>query len=78
MAKRKKEKKTYKYECSLTGESYILTEKAENPDELMSVASWYDMNAEMDDRPDDVKKKLGLKAEIQAEAEAAATTETQE
>ena len=42
----------------------------------MSVASWYDMNAEMDDRPDDVKKKLGLKAEIQAEAEAAATTET--
>lgn len=60
MAKRKKEKKTYKYECSLTGEKYVLTEKAQNPDDLMSVTAWYEMNPEMDDRPQDIKKKLGI------------------
>ena len=60
MAKRRREKKFYKYECSLTGEEFVLTEKAENPDELMSVKAWYEMNPEQDDRPDDVKKLLGL------------------
>lgn len=60
MAKRKKEKITYKYECSLTGEKYYLTKKADNPDELMSVKAWYEMNPEKDDRPDTVKKKLGI------------------
>ncbi|MBD64486.1 MAG: hypothetical protein CME62_04725 [Halobacteriovoraceae bacterium] len=60
MARRKKEKTTYKYECNLTGEEYILTAKADNPEELMSVKAWYEMNPDKDDRPDDVKKKLGL------------------
>ena len=46
MAKRKKEKKIYKYECSLTGETYKLTQKAENPDELLSVSAWYEMNSD--------------------------------
>lgn len=59
MAKRRKEKKTYKYECTLTGESYIVTEKAEHPDELVSVAGYYELHPEMDDRPADIKKKLG-------------------
>lgn len=60
MAKRKKEKITYKYECSLTGEKFYLSKKADNPDELMSVAAWYEMNPDKDDRPDTVKKKLGI------------------
>lgn len=60
MAKRKKEKRVYKYECSLTGESYTLTEKSENPDDLMSIAAYYEINKELDDRPLDIKKKLGL------------------
>lgn len=59
MAKRRKERKTYKYECSLTGETYILTEKVKNPDELTSVQAWYEMNPEHDDRPEDIKKALG-------------------
>lgn len=63
MAKRRKEKKTYKYECTLTGEKYVLTEKAESPDELMSVSAWYDMNPERDDRPAKIKKQLGLLTE---------------
>ena len=63
MGKRKKEKRTYKYECTLTGDKYVVTQKAENPDELMSVNAWYDMNPEADDRPEHVKVKLGLNSE---------------
>jgi hypothetical protein len=60
VAKRRKEKKTYKYECNLTEEKYILTAKAENPDDLMRITAYYDINAEEDDRPADIKKKLGI------------------
>ncbi len=77
MAKRRREIKTYKYECTLTGEKYTLTQKAENADDLMSVAAYYEMHAEKDDRPLDIKKKLGLldpqvkeeKTDSEAEAE---------
>lgn len=63
MARRKRERITYKYECNLTGQEYILTQKAKNPDELMSVKAWYEMNQDKDDRPDDIKKKLGISEE---------------
>lgn len=63
MAKRRKEKRIYKYECSLTGESYKLTAPADNPEELMSVKAWYEMNPEHDDRPEDIKKRLGVNSE---------------
>ncbi len=63
MAKRRKEKKFYKYECAMTGEQYTVTEKAENPDDLMSVKAYYEMHPEEDDRPADVKKKLGVDQE---------------
>lgn len=61
MAKRRKEKKTYRYECTLTGESYILTEKAQNPDELVSVEAWYEMHPEKEDRPENIKKEILFK-----------------
>jgi hypothetical protein len=60
LAKRKREKRTYKYECTLTGESYTLTEKAKNPEDLVSVEAWYEMHPEKDDRPEDIKKKVAL------------------
>ena len=60
MAKRRREQRTYKYECNLTGEQYSLTKKVENHDDLMSVTAYYEMQPEKDDRPLDVKKKLGL------------------
>lgn len=63
MAKRRKEKKIYKYECSITGDAYKLTAPAPNPDELVSVAAWYEMNEDKDDRPEAIKKKLGLTKE---------------
>jgi len=59
-SKRKREKVTYNYQCSLTGEEFVLTEKAANPKELLSVKAFYEMNPDLDDRPAIVKKKLGL------------------
>lgn len=59
-SKRRREKVTYNYQCSLTNEEYVMTEKAPNPKELLSVKAYYEMHPEMDDRPAVVKKKLGL------------------
>lgn len=59
-SKRRREKVTYNYQCSLTNEEYVTTEKAPNPKELLSVKAYYEMHPEMDDRPAVVKKKLGL------------------
>lgn len=59
-SKRRREKVTYNYTCSLTGEEYVTTEKAQHPKELLSVKAWYEMNPDQDDRPAVVKKKLGL------------------
>lgn len=59
-SKRRREKVTYNYTCSLTNEEYVLTEKAANPKDLLSVKAYYEMNPEMDDRPAVVKKKLGI------------------
>lgn len=58
--KRRREKLTFNYECTLTGEQFVLTAKAPNPKELLSVKAYYEMNPEMDDRPAVIKKKLGL------------------
>lgn len=57
---RKKYKKTYDYECSITGEQYTMTEKAKSPEELVSVNAWYELNEDKDDRPDVEKIKRGL------------------
>jgi hypothetical protein len=58
--KRRREKMTYNYECSLTGEQFTTTERSANPKELLSVKAFYEMNPDKDDRPAVVKKKLGL------------------
>ena len=57
---KKSYKKTYDYECSLTGESYTLTQKADKPEDLVSVEAWYELNPEKDDRPEIEKVKRGL------------------
>lgn len=58
--KRRREKITYNYECSLTGEQFVTTEKAQHPKDLLSVKAYYEMNPDMDDRPAVIKKKLGI------------------
>jgi hypothetical protein len=58
--KRRREKITYNYTCSLTGEEFVTTEKAKEPKELLSVKAYYEMHPDMDDRPAVIKKRLGL------------------
>lgn len=60
--KHRKEKTIYKYDCTITGKSFKRTEKAERPDELMSVEAYYQLNVDKDDRPAVIKKKLGVTA----------------
>ncbi|MFI5390019.1 MAG: hypothetical protein ACHQYQ_01560 [Bacteriovoracales bacterium] len=55
---RKKEKKSYLYECTLTGEKFKTTREAPKPEELVSVAGYYQLNADKDDRPLKIKLKL--------------------
>lgn len=71
--KRRRERVTYEYECNMTGEKFVRTEKAPNPKDLMSVKAYYEMHPENDDRPAVVKKRLGFAA---AAASAAAEDET--
>lgn len=58
--KKKKLKQIYRYECTITGETYKTTKKAENPDDLVSVNAYYELNPDEDDRPEAIKKELGL------------------
>ncbi len=60
MKRNKREKITYNYECTLTGEEFVTTAKAPNPKELVSIKAYYELHPEMDDRPTVIKKKLGL------------------
>lgn len=55
--KRKKEKLFYKYDCTITGEQFTVTQKAPSPKELVSVSAYYELHPESDDRPLLVKKK---------------------
>lgn len=59
MAK-KKHKKIYRYNCTITDEEFKTTAEAKNSDDLISVNAFYELNPDKDDRPDDIKKELGL------------------
>ena len=58
MSKKKKNKKLFFYNCTLTEERFKTTKEAPNPDELLSVKAYYEMNPEMDDRPENIKLEL--------------------
>ena len=58
--KRRREKITYNYECIMTNEAFVTTEKAPHPKELMSIKAYYEMHPDEDDRPAIIKKKLGV------------------
>ncbi|WP_372652053.1 hypothetical protein [Halobacteriovorax sp.] len=55
---RKKKKEIFRYDCTLTGETYKTTKKAKNPEELISVAAYYELNPENDDRPEHIIKDI--------------------
>ncbi len=59
MAKRRKAVKIFhKYECTITGEQFKTTQKATNPDELISINAYYELNADKDDRPEAIRAKI--------------------
>ena len=71
MAKRKKLKQIFRYDCSLTGENFKTTRKVDNSDDLISVKAFYELNPEKDDRPEHIKKELlSIEAEVIEEADA--------
>lgn len=63
---KKKIKKIYKYECTMTGEVFKTTEEAKHPDELTTVSAYYQLHPENDDRPLEVKLKIKAKEEEEA------------
>jgi hypothetical protein len=63
--KRKRERIFYNYECTLTGQSFSMTEKAPNPAELVSVEGYYQLHPDKNDRPAAIKKQLAHDAEAQ-------------
>lgn len=63
---KKKIKKIYKYECTITGEVFKTTDEAKNPGELTTVSAYYQMHPENDDRPIEVKLKVKIKEEEDA------------
>lgn len=62
MAKRKKfvKKEIYDYECTISGETFKTTRKAPSPDDLVCIKSYYELNPDKDDRPDEIKAQFGL------------------
>ena len=57
---RKPKVQVHRYKCTITDEEFKTTAKAENPEELISVAAYYEMNPDKDDRPEHIKQELGI------------------
>ena len=58
MSRKKKNKKLFFYNCTLTEERFKTTQEAPNPDELLSVKAYYELHPEMDDRPENIKTEI--------------------
>lgn len=52
MIKKRRHIQYYKYSCNLSGQNFRTTREAKNPGDLVSVLGFYEMNPEMDDRPE--------------------------
>lgn len=63
---KKKIKKIYKYECTITGEAFKTTAEAKHPDELTTVSAYYQLHPELDDRPLEIKLKVKNEEETAA------------
>lgn len=57
---RKKHIQIFRYTCTMTDEEYKTTRKITNVDDLISVNSYYELNPDMDDRPEHIKVELGI------------------
>lgn len=62
MAK-KTHRQIFRYKCTMTEEEFKTTKKAKNPNDLVSVQAYYELNPEQDDRPEDIKIKAAQQAQ---------------
>jgi hypothetical protein len=69
LSKKKRNKKFYFYNCTITDERFKTSEQAPNPDELHSIGAYYEMNPEVDDRPEHIKLEMEKRAEAKAALE---------
>lgn len=60
---RKKSKRIFTFKCSLTEESFKTTRDAPQPEELISIKAYYELNPDKDDRPEHIKAKLKAEEE---------------
>ena len=68
MAKKSRKKiEVFHYDCSLTGESFKTNKKATNPEELVSVRAFYELNPDLDDRPEKIKVLSNMQEEERLE-----------
>ncbi len=67
MVRKRIRREIFRYQCSMTGEDFKTTRKAENPDELVSVAAYYELHPEMDDRPENIKRETQISENTQME-----------
>ncbi len=63
-------KRVYEYQCTMTQRKYKTTKEAPNPNDLVSVKAYYELNPELDDRPENIKKEVALQEEAEAQMEA--------
>jgi hypothetical protein len=61
---RKREEPYQKYTCIITGEEFSMRFKAPNPEDLVSIKGYYQLNPDKDDRPLHIKKQLGVGQEV--------------
>ena len=67
MVRKRIKREIFRYQCSVTGEEFKTTRKVENPDELVSLAAYYELHPEMDDRPENIKREVHLSENSQTE-----------
>jgi len=73
--RRKREETSYNYECIITAKTFKRTAKAKNPEALVSLEAFYQLNPDRDDRPLLVKKRLGVETTSAATIKADEVTE---
>ena len=57
---RKPKKQIFRYKCTISEEEFKTTREAPQPEELISVSSFYELSPERDDRPEAIKIELGV------------------
>lgn len=75
---RKRAKRIYRYKCSITEREYKVTREVKNPENLLCLDAYYQMNPEEDDRPDSALATLGIDRDAPLEVESQETEDSPE